>query len=107
MYNHEKINAAIDARKKMRASCRLIVEFYMPVKLPEHTVKRICTRRKLYNFLESLDFTHSMIQGIFWQYNIAVPRDTKLKPAYQKPTEEKPAWLTRVNVPDSDLDINI
>lgn len=107
MYNIEKINAAIDARKKIRASCLKIVNFYSPVKLPDHITRRLLTRRKLYNFLESLDFNHSCIQGIFWQYDLAVPRNTKLKPAAIPKPEARPAWLNRVNLTDSDLDINI
>lgn len=99
-YDTDKINAAIAGRDKLRKACKAIIVQYSIVPLPELVLKRICTRRKLYHFLESLDFSESSIQAIFWQYDLSVPRDRDLKKSIRK-TETKPAWLNPSAVDDS------
>lgn len=91
MYNANLINKAVYARAKMARACRKIAAQYAPVELPESCLAKICTRRKLYNYLEALDLDHASIQAIFWQYDLSVPRDRSLRVTVDP--DPRPSWL--------------
>lgn len=93
MYNPELINAAVYARAKMARTCRKIAAQYAPVPLPDYVIVRICTRRKLYNYLAALDHNHASIQAIFWQHDLSVPRDRSLRPSSAVDPDAVPGWL--------------
>lgn len=106
MYNADKINAAIHSAQKTRKLCRQIAAQYAPVPLPESCIAKICTRRKLYNYLEALDLEHASIQAIFWQYDLSVPRDHSLRPSTAIDHDARPAWLdgAPLDMPDTYTD---
>lgn len=105
-YNAERINQAISARRKMVKACRKIALDYSPCELPESVIARICSRRKLYNFLESLDLSHESIQSVFWAHGLSVPKDTSLKPTAEPKPEKRIEWLDLVNfINDEDFHI--
>lgn len=92
-YNAQRIKAGIAERKRIAKVCRDCARKYSPVELPDHVIHRICTRRKLYNFLKAFDLN---IKALFWEFDLPVPRDHSLKPTVLK-EELKPAWLDRAN----------
>lgn len=95
-YDPDLYQAAAYAAAKTRKTCRKIARQHMPM-LPDDVIARICNRKKLYNFLEALDLSHAQIQAIFWQHNLAVPRDRKLQQAVIPADECKPEWLENIS----------
>ena len=111
MYNIDRIKSATSRAKYTRSACRKIAKLYACDSLPDEVINRICTRRKLYNYLEALDLNHASIESIFWSYDLPVPRDRSLKPV-AGPIEksDRPQWLERLDepiAPDVELTENI
>lgn len=105
-YNPDMIQASIAARKRIRKACRAIIIQYSPAPLPESVIRRICTRRKLWNFLNAIDLSESVIQSIFWSYRLSVPRNRELKPAAIPEPETKPNWLSGGALENKSENIN-
>ena len=103
-YNAQRINAGIKARKVLRSKCRAIALQYSPVPLPDSVIARICSRRKLYCYLEAMDLPVTQITAIFHAHNMPVPRDHSLKPTAEPKQEPKPEWLNFLDKTD-DRDI--
>lgn len=104
-YNPELINASILARKRLAKTCRNVAKTFSPVPLPETVIKRIYTRRKLYNFLESLELSEEKIRYIFKSNGIAFPKDRALKISIRK-EEPRPEWLDRINYVEPTHEFN-
>lgn len=75
MYNAELIQAGIAGRARMAKLCRAAARQYCPVTLPDSVYERICTRKKLFNFLQAFKID---CKAVMHQFDISVPRDTRL-----------------------------
>lgn len=115
MYNAQLINAAITGNAKTRRICRAVAAIHAPKGIPDQVTRRIYSRRKLYNFLDALDYSHDTITAIFWAHGLSVPRDRTLK-RYIRNEETRPGWLDGCALTDlesrdvtnnDELEINI
>lgn len=92
-YDINKINRAIKASRRTRSACRNAAREYSPVAFPDQVIARISSRRKLFNFLDALEYPLETIRSIFHSYGLPVPRDTSLKASPMAVPEERPDWL--------------
>lgn len=92
-YNPELIQAAIAGRKHTRKQCRLCASKYAKLTLPDEIIQRIYSRKRLYYFLESFDYSDSQIKAIFHEFNLPVPRDKTLPTMALPKEEQRPSWL--------------